>query len=52
MPWRNGPYITPWAALGLPVAKSGDSAVGNRSYAEPKLYPVLAVHVGWELAVL
>jgi hypothetical protein len=51
LPWDQGPYLTAWAALGVPVARTGETDVGNKSYDEPSIVPVLAVHLGGELEV-
>jgi hypothetical protein len=50
LPWKLGPYVTPWAALGVPL-RSGARRLGDHVYEEPALFPVLALHIGYELAL-
>jgi hypothetical protein len=50
LPWGKGLYIVPWAALGFPIRGSAPR-LGGRVYDEPKLFPVLALHLGYEFAV-
>lgn len=47
LPWKKGPYITPWAALGFPIRR-GSHQVGTHEFEEPGIYPVLALHIGYE----
>jgi len=48
LPWKKGPYLLPWAALGLPIRR-GDHQVGAHVYDEPGIFPVVALHIGYEL---
>jgi hypothetical protein len=50
LPWKWGPYVTPWAALGLPL-RSGERQLDGHTYEEPKVFPVLALHVGYEFGL-
>jgi hypothetical protein len=50
LPWGKGFYITPWAALGFPIHGSAPQ-LGGRAYEEPKLFPVLALHLGFEVSI-
>lgn len=49
LPWGRGPYLTPWAALGIPIKRTGSTRIGTHDYEEPSVVPVLALHIGWEL---
>jgi hypothetical protein len=48
LPWGHGLYVTPWAALGVPL-RSGERRLADHVYEEPALFPVLALHIGYEL---
>jgi hypothetical protein len=50
LPWGKGLYVVPWAALGFPIRGSAPR-LGGHIYEEPKLFPVLALHLGYEFAV-
>lgn len=50
LPWKKGPYVTPWAALGVPIRR-GNHRVGEQVFDEPSLYPVLALHIGYEFTL-
>jgi hypothetical protein len=50
LPWKEGPYLAPWAALGFPIRR-GNHQVGAYAYDEPGIYPVLALHIGYEFAL-
>jgi hypothetical protein len=49
LPWNQGPYLTAWAALGVPAVRTGETELGSHSYQEPKIVPVLALHLGGEV---
>jgi len=50
LPWKKGPYVVPWAALGVPIRR-GSHQVGDRVFDEPSLFPVLALHIGYEFGL-
>jgi hypothetical protein len=49
LPWSTGPYVVPWAALGVPLTVSGHAEAGGRTYQASPVVMVLAVHAGWEV---
>ena len=48
LPWDRGPYLTPWAAIGLPLRKRDGATLGSYVYHEPSLVLITALHLGWE----
>jgi hypothetical protein len=50
LPWKKGPYLTPWAALGFPIRR-GSHQVGAHVFDESGLYAVLALHIGYEFEI-
>jgi hypothetical protein len=48
LPWKHGPYLAPWIALGFPIRR-GANQVGAHVYDEPGIFPVFALHIGYEL---
>ncbi len=52
LPWELGPYLTPWAAIGVPIRNRNSTTLGPHHYAEPRPVVVAAVHVGWEVEIL
>ena len=42
--------MTPWAALGVPLRR-GERRLDGHVYEEPGLFPVLAVHLGYEFVL-
>lgn len=45
--WRSGPYVTLWGGLGIPLF-TRDRHLDGHTYDEPRLFPVLGVHIGYE----
>jgi hypothetical protein len=50
LPWGRGFYFVPWAAAGIPLRGEAPQ-LAQRTYEEPKVFLVLAVHVGFEFSV-
>jgi hypothetical protein len=47
-PTRTGLFVTPWAGLGVSVWSTGRGRVGEHMYEPLRLFPIVAVHVGYE----
>jgi len=47
-PSRSGVFVTPWAGLGVSVWNSGAGQVGAHTYDPLRLFPIVAIHVGYE----
>lgn len=48
LPWKRGPYLTPWTALAIPVARGVEPRIGGRTYEESSAMLILALHLGYE----
>jgi hypothetical protein len=49
LPWSQGPYLIPWAAIGGASTVSGHATAAGQTYEQSPLVMVLAVHIGWEI---
>ncbi len=50
LPWTNGPYVTPWISLAVPVATQGSKHVGSHRYHEKAVDLIWGLHFGGEFA--
>lgn len=50
LPWKEGPYVAPWVALGFPIRR-GRHQVGSHAFVEPGIVSVLGLHIGYEFAL-
>jgi len=47
-PRRSGLYVTPWLGLGISIWNSGAGRLGDHTYDPLRLFPIVALHVGFE----
>jgi hypothetical protein len=47
-PTSGGMFVTPWVGLGVSVWNTGAGRVGEHMYEPLKLFPIVAIHVGYE----
>jgi hypothetical protein len=48
LPWTNGPYVTPWISLGIPVGTGGHRSLGGYRYHVPAIAVIWGLHFGGE----
>jgi len=47
-PTRGGLFVTPWAGLGVSAWSSGPGRLGEHMYEPLRLFPIVAIHAGYE----